>query len=66
MSEQEKPAGNPQVNVRLPADLGVKLSKDAKKKRTTVQAVILEIVATHYELEFVPPKRGQPKKNADE
>ncbi len=62
MSENDKPAGNPQLNLRLPAEVGVKLSRDAKKSKTTIQAVILSIIASHYGVEVAAPRRGQPKK----
>jgi hypothetical protein len=51
--------GNPQILLRLPAEIGIPLLKDAKKKKCTVQAVLLEIVATHYGMTVEPPKRGR-------
>lgn len=60
------PAGNPQVNLRMPAEMAKAVGKDAAKKKTTNQAVILEIVASYYGVEFTPPKRGKPKTSVDE
>ena len=55
-------AGNPQVNVRIPDEkMFASLMRDAKKKKTTIPAVIVEIVAAHYEMEVVALKRGRPK-----
>lgn len=62
MAQNEKPAGNPQVNLRLPAEVGAKLAKDVKKLKTTTQAVILSILAEHYDIEVAAPQRGRPSK----
>ncbi len=61
MSKQEKPAGNPALLLRLPENVGAKLAKDAKKTKTTAQAVVLGILARHYGIEVVAPRRGKPK-----
>jgi hypothetical protein len=61
MTDDEKKAGNPQVNLRLPEQLGLKLLKDAKKQKQTVQAVILSILAEHYSIDVDVPQRGRPK-----
>ena len=61
MKTEDKPAGNPQVNLRLPAEVGAKLAKDVKKLKTTTQAVILSIIAEHYGIEVAAPQRGRPK-----
>ncbi len=59
--------GNPQVNVRIPDEkMFASLMRDAKKKKTTIPAVIIEIVAAHYEMEVVALKRGRPKTAGDE
>jgi hypothetical protein len=59
--------GNPQINLRIPdAEMFAALMRDAKKKKTTVQAVIWEIVAAHYEIEVTAPARGRPKKSVEE
>lgn len=55
--------GNPAVLLRLPAEVGIPLLRDSKKKKCTVQAVILEIVASHYGVTVEPPKRGGKKKS---
>lgn len=57
--------GNPQVLLRLPAEVGLPLLRDAKRRKITVQAIILEIVAAHYSVEVEPPKRGARKKAAE-
>lgn len=66
MSETDRP-GNPQINLRIPdGKMFASLMRDAKKTKTTVQAVIWEIVAAHYEIQVTAPARGRPKKSADE
>lgn len=57
--------GNPQVLLRLPQEVGLPLLRDAKRRKITVQAIILEIVAAHYRVEVEPPKRGARKKAAE-
>jgi len=59
----QKPAsvGNPQVNIRFPADVVVALASDAKNGNVTIQAVILSIIAEHYGIEVAAPRRGRPK-----
>lgn len=54
------PAGNPQVNIRFPEAVAKALAGDAKKTKTTVQAVALGIIAEHYGIEVAAPKRGRP------
>lgn len=58
--------GNPQVLLRLPQEVGLPLLRDAKRRKITAQAIILEIVAAHYGVEVVPPKRGARKKATEE
>ena len=53
--------GNPQILLRLPQEVGMPLLRDAKRKRCTIQAVILEIVCTHYSVAVEPPRRGKRK-----
>lgn len=53
--------GNPQILLRLPQEVGTPLLRDAKRKRCTVQAVILEIVGGHYSVAVEPPRRGKRK-----
>lgn len=53
--------GNPALLLRLPENVGAKLAKDAKKSKTTVQAVVLDILAGHYGIEVAAPRRGKPK-----
>lgn len=55
----EETSGNPQVLLRLPAEIGIPLLRDAKKKKCTVQAVLLEIASQYYGVEVEPPKRGR-------
>lgn len=55
----EETPGNPQILLRLPAEIGIPLLRDAKKKKCTVQAVILEVLGTHYSVSVEPPKRGR-------
>jgi hypothetical protein len=59
-----KAAGNQQILVRLPVEIQTPLQRDASKRRCTVQAVLLSILATHYGLDVAPPKRGARKKPA--
>lgn len=54
--------GNPPLLLRLPPELGMPLLKDAKQRKITVQAVLLEIAAKHYGVEVELPKRGGRKK----
>lgn len=65
MNEQTKGAGrrpgNPALLLRLPENVGAKLAKDAEKSKTTVQAVVLGILAKHYGIEVAAPRRGKPK-----
>ena len=66
MNQDDRP-GNPQINLRIPdGKMFASLMRDAKKKKTTVQAVIWEIVAAHYEIEVTAPARGRPKKSVEE
>ena len=60
----ERKLGNPALLLRLPENVGAKLAKDAKKAKTTTQAVVLGILADHYGIEVAAPRRGQPKKLA--
>lgn len=53
--------GNPQILLRLPQEVGLPLLRDAKRKRCTIQAIILEIVGTHYKVDVEPPRRGKRK-----
>ena len=55
------PVGNPQVNIRFPADVVAALARDAIEGERTVQAVALEIIAGHYGIEVAAPQRGRPK-----
>jgi len=57
--------GNPQILLRLPQEVGMPLLRDAKRKRCTVQAIILQIVGVHYSVAVEPPKRGARKKAAE-
>lgn len=59
--------GNPQILLRLPAEIGIPLMRDAKKNKCTVQAVLLEIAAAHYGVSIDAPKRGRkPTPKTDE
>jgi hypothetical protein len=49
--------------LRIPDTVGPKLLRDARKSKTTIQAVILSILATHYSVDVEPPKRGARKKS---
>ena len=53
--------GNPALLLRLPENVGAKLAKDAKKAKTTAQAVVLGILAIHYGIDVAVPQRGKPK-----
>lgn len=53
--------GNPQILLRLPQEVGMPLLRDAKRKRCTVQAIILQIVGVHYGVAVEPPRRGKRK-----
>lgn len=53
--------GNPQVLLRIPDELGPRLLRDAIDGETTVQAVILGVLANHYGVTVEPPKRGWKK-----
>lgn len=57
----ERKLGNPALLLRLPENVGTTLAKDAKKSETTVQAVVLGILADHYGIEVAAPRRGKPK-----
>lgn len=57
----ERKLGNPALLLRLPENVVAKLAKDAKKAKTTVQAVVLGILADHYGIEVAAPQRGRPK-----
>jgi len=57
----ERKLGNPALLLRLPENVGAKLAKDAKKSKTTAQAVVLGILAEHYGIEVTAPRRGKPK-----
>jgi len=57
--------GNPQILLRLPQEVGLPLLRDAKRRKVTVQTIILEIIGKHYSVAVEPPKRGKRKK-ADE
>lgn len=49
--------------LHIPDALLKRLTKDAKK--TTLQAVILRILAEHYGIEVDAPTRGRPRKDID-
>lgn len=51
--------GNPQILLRLPQEIGMPLLRDARKRKCTVQAVLLEIASKHYGVTVEPPKRGR-------
>lgn len=53
--------GNPPILLRLPSEVGIPLLKEAKKRKCTIQSLILEIVAVHYKVESPAPARGRPK-----
>ena len=57
----ERKLGNPALLLRLPENVGRELAKDAKKTKTTAQAVVLGILADHYGIEVAAPQRGRPK-----
>ena len=57
----DKKTGNPALLLRLPENVGKELANDAKKAKTTVQAVVLGILAAHYGIEVAAPRRGKPK-----
>ncbi len=57
----ERKLGNPALLLRLPENVGAKLARDAKKAKSTAQAVVLGILAEHYGIEVVAPRRGKPK-----
>lgn len=57
----ERKLGNQALLLRLPENVGAKLAKDAKKSKTTAQAVVLGILADHYGIEVAAPRRGKPK-----
>ena len=57
----ERKLGNPALLLRLPENVGAKLAKDAKKSKTTAQAVVLGILADYYGIKVAAPQRGRPK-----
>ena len=48
------------ITIQCPDDLGVLLLKAATKKKCTIQAVIVDVLAAHYEIDVPAPKRGRP------
>lgn len=60
MADTDRP-GNPQINLRIPDAIGPRLLADAIDGETTVQAVILGVLAKHYGVTVEPPKRGWKK-----
>lgn len=58
----DAPAGNPQILLRLPDEIGKWLIKTAKKEKCTVQAVILRVIGAHAGIDVDPPQRGRPSK----
>ncbi len=56
----EDSPGNAPLLLRLPKEIRASLLKDSKKHKKTVQAIILDIVATHYAIEHTQPQRGRP------
>lgn len=51
--------GNPAILLRLPAEIGMPLMRDAGKRHCTVQTIILEIVGEAYGLtDLKLPSRG--------
>ncbi len=61
----EDTPGNPQILLRIPREIGIPLLRDAKETKRTVQAVLLEIAANHYGVEYEPPMRGKKKKSVE-
>lgn len=51
---------NPQLILRIPAELGKLLARDAKRDRSTKQAVVLSVLASHYGIKVAAPVRGKP------
>ena len=56
------PKGNPQLILRIPPELKKLLTRDAKKQRSSEQAIVLAALATHYGIEVAAPVRGKPRK----
>ena len=54
-------AGNPQLILRIPPELGKLLARDAKKERSSEQTIVLAALASHYGIEVAAPRRGKPK-----
>jgi len=50
------------IKVYLVSNLLKALRADAKASKTTVQAVILACLATHYGIDVPAPVRGRPSK----
>lgn len=53
------------INLSVPDELGPDLLRDAKRQKTSVQAVIVAILAKHYGVEVTLPSRGRPPKSDD-
>jgi D-alanyl-D-alanine carboxypeptidase len=54
-----KPKPNPQLLLRVPDCVGKLVTRDAKKRKLTRQAIILEVLGSHYAVAVQPPKRGR-------
>ncbi len=55
---------SPPVLLRIPDALGIPLLKEAKRRKLTVQAIILEVIGARYRVDVMPPKRGGRKKSS--
>ena len=56
---------SPPVLVRIPNAIGTELRKEAKRRKLTVQAIILEALGERYRVDCELPKRGGRKKSVD-
>jgi hypothetical protein len=54
-----KPKPNPQLLLRVPDSVGRLVARDAKRRKITRQAIILEVLGSHYAVAVQPPKRGR-------
>ena len=57
--------GNRQMILRVPPSLDEKIARDAAKQEVTPQAVVLNILGTHYGIDVPHPSRGRPKNQLD-
>jgi len=54
---------SPPILLRIPDAIGQQLRKEAKRRKLTIQQVILDSLVERYRVDCVVPKRGGQKRS---